>query len=322
MTRTGLILSAIAGGLLFAPAAIALNLQLPANARLTLETIADPDSYALPTGVLAQGVIPVEVLEGHIRRQAWQIDIVGQSTLQILAPLREQLEADGFDILLNCQAAGCGGFDFRFETEVIDAPDMHVDLFDFRFISARRGHGDTAEFVSLLISKSSTAGFVQVIRVAPSGEQPNAEPLVTATAAAITHVPTVVQTGPALSLGKALEKNGHLVLSDLAFETGSSKLGPQEFPSLATLAAYLRANPERKVALVGHTDSQGSLAANIALSKRRAAAVVERLARAHGVPRAQITGEGMGYLAPRATNLSDAGREANRRVEVILLSTR
>jgi OOP family OmpA-OmpF porin len=49
--------------------------------------------------------------------------------------------------------------------------------------------------------------------------------------------------------------------------------------------------------------------------------VLERLAGQYGVARSQLEAEGMGYLAPVATNLTPEGREVNRRVEVILLST-
>lgn len=318
MIRPIFILSAFVGAFLLSPAAVALSLQLPSNARLVQESALDPDSYRIPTGVAVEGVVPVKPVEGRILRQAWQIDIVGQSTLQIIAPLRNQLETAGFEILFECQAKTCGGFDFRFEIEVIDAPDMHVDLFDYRFLTAQSGTGDTAEYVTLLVSRSSVAGFVQLFHVSPAGKIVNTT--ITADATPQDTAPIIALTGETLSMGQALEQNGHVVLSDLRFQTGSSKLGNDDFPSLAKLAAYLLANPKRRVALVGHTDSQGSLAANIALSKRRAASVVERLAKAHNVPREQMTGEGMGYLSPRTANLTQAGRETNRRVEVVLLN--
>jgi len=72
---------------------------------------------------------------------------------------------------------------------------------------------------------------------------------------------------------------------------------------------------------VGHTDAEGSLDGNIALSRRRAASVLERLVTAYQVDRRQMEAQGMGYLAPIASNLTEEGREANRRVEVIVTST-
>ena len=122
-------------------------------------------------------------------------------------------------------------------------------------------------------------------------------------------------------LGAALEAQGALALEDLVFESGSAELGAGEFASLKALAAYLRAESGAMVALVGHTDATGSLEGNIALSERRAEAVRARLIEGYGAPAAQLSSEGAGWLAPRATNLTPEGREKNRRVEAVLTST-
>lgn len=72
---------------------------------------------------------------------------------------------------------------------------------------------------------------------------------------------------------------------------------------------------------VGDTDNSGGLEANIALSKKRAQAVPRQaLLQAQGVQDAQVTSEGVGPLAPRATNLTEEGRRKNRRVEAVLTS--
>ncbi|MBC7180553.1 MAG: OmpA family protein, partial [Roseovarius sp.] len=89
---------------------------------------------------------------------------------------------------------------------------------------------------------------------------------------------------------------------------------------LVALAAFLRAAPATRVALVGHTDSTGGLEPNSALSRARAEAVLTRLIEQHGVAPAQVEAHGIGYLAPIAPNTSPEGRERNRRVEVVLLS--
>jgi OOP family OmpA-OmpF porin len=122
-------------------------------------------------------------------------------------------------------------------------------------------------------------------------------------------------------LPAVLENTGHMALSDLRFESGSSTLGPGPFESLVALSDYLLQNPDRRIALVGHTDSSGSLEGNIALSRQRATSVQTRLIEAYGVPSTQLEADGTGYLAPIASNLTAEGREANRRVEAVLLST-
>jgi OOP family OmpA-OmpF porin len=126
---------------------------------------------------------------------------------------------------------------------------------------------------------------------------------------------------PEGSIGNRLETQGHATLQDLVFKTGSSELGDESFASLADLAAYLNDQPTRKVTLVGHTDAEGALDPNVALSKRRATAVMQRLLRTYGVSRAQVAADGVGYLSPVASNLTADGRAQNRRVEVILNST-
>lgn len=294
----------------------AVTLDMPGNAILTAEDVAAPDSYAMPTAPWSASGLPVLTATGEVRKQAWRIGASGLTTLQLLQPLEEQLIAAGFDIVFGCTDAVCGGFDFRFATPVLPAPAMYVDLGYFRFVAARRDTDGQVELMSLLASRSSAAGFVQVIRVGP----PSTDPVATADAPAVRAAARPL-TADAGDLAGALETQGRFVLSDLIFDTGSAQLGDADFTSLQTLADYLLANPDRTVALVGHTDSVGSLDGNIALSKRRAGSVLERLVADYGIPRSQLQAEGMGYLAPAATNLTEDGRDANRRVEVIITST-
>lgn len=294
---------------LAAPVA-AQDLALPSGARLMSEEQSGLGSYALPTGPFANGVLPVDVIEGPILRQAWRRPGAA-TTLQILAPLRDQIEAAGFTVLLDCQTRDCGGFDFRFATEVLPGPGMYVDLTDFRFLSAR-GAGDTA--ISVLVSRSSSAAFIQLIRVGDAAEGQ------VGTAAPGEGTAPVLPRSTG-SLAEVLESRGRLVLEGLSFATGSSSLGDGDFESLKALARYLADNPGREIAIVGHTDSVGSLDNNIALSRRRAASVLDRLVNGYGVNRSQLQAGGMGYLAPIVSNLTAEGREANRRVEAVLVST-
>ena len=292
----------------------AVTLDLPANANLEADVTETPGIYDMPIGPWREDGMPILSEEGTLHQQAWRIDGAGLTTAQILLPLRAQLTEAGFDILFECQTEGCGGFDFRFATRVMNAPDMHVDLGDFRYLAAERDNDSGTELVSLLISRSAQAGHVQLTRVGPPTDTRD---MASATGAALSSSTTTPQEG----LVAELERTGRTVLSDLTFETGSAQLGSGTFASLETLSDYLAANPERRVALVGHTDSVGALDGNISLSRRRAGSVLERLVSDYAVPRRQLEAEGMGYLAPIASNLTEAGREANRRVEVIMLST-
>jgi OOP family OmpA-OmpF porin len=291
-------------------AALAASIDVPANASLT-RTIAKPNAdFSLATGPFTINTQPSLSVSGPFSQQAWRVDAPGLTTLQILVPLKLQLLNASYDILFECDTETCGGFDFRFAQDVIAEPDMHVDLGQFRYLAAQKD----GQSISLLISTSAQAGYIQITSVG---------------ATALTDAVTPDAGTPLkaerpvsdLPIGRSLESLGFTELSDLAFETGSSNLAASDFASLAALAEYLLQNPDRKIALVGHSDSEGSLDGNIALSKRRAASVLERLVTQFEVPRTQMDAQGMGYLSPVDTNLTPEGREANRRVEVIVTST-
>lgn len=294
------------------PAAAA-GLTLPQGAKQLSERVSPLTSYAMPTAPFDGHSVPAEVLEGRVSRQTWVIDTPGLTTLQVLAPLRAQLQEAGYEIAFQCDAVACGGFDFRFGTEVTPAPDMFVDIRNFRFLSARRGDD---EAIGLLVSRSRSAAYVQIIQVSPPDRpRPAIEPVPD-------KAPEAEPAPPGNGLAATLMERGHVILSDLVFETGADALDPGTYGSLKELAAFLEANPGLSIAVVGHTDSIGSLSRNIALSKRRAESVRTRLIDGYGISPRRIEAEGMGYLAPVASNLTSAGREANRRVEAILLSKR
>lgn len=300
---------------ILAQPALAQTLGFPSNASLQAEVVSPLDSYAIPTDIWADGELPVKMVEGTLIRQAWRIEAPSLTTLQLLRPLREQLRNDRFRIIFECQTEACGGFDFRFGTETLPPPQMQINIGDFRFLSAERTGSDGLEHVSLFVSRTAQAGYVQVTRVGPA--QADTEALVATTAPAVRSAD--VPASPDITA--LLERDGYAALEDLTFATGSAQLGAQQFSSLQVLADYLQALPDRTVALVGHTDSSGSLAGNIALSKQRAGSVLERLVNDYEVSRRQLEAQGMGYLSPIASNLTEEGREANRRVEVIITST-
>lgn len=297
-------------------AAPAMELELPAPATRAAEELAPLSTYAVPVAPWREGGVETLTAEGAVLQQAWQIPSEGMTTLQILSPLRDQLTEAGFEPLFECEDDACGGFDFRYAADVLPEPQMHVDLGDFRYFAARKTGGESPEYVCLLVSRSTTRGYVQLVQVGPAAEL-RAPEQVASTKSPDDDAPLAGEAG----LADRLELQGHAVLEGLRFATGSAQLAPETFASLDALAAYLRDNPGRRVVLVGHTDSEGALAGNIALSRRRAQAVADHLVGSLGANRDQIGAEGVGFLAPMASNLTDDGREKNRRVEVILTST-
>ena len=124
----------------------------------------------------------------------------------------------------------------------------------------------------------------------------------------------VVATAANLS---GIASTGHTVVNGILFDTGKADVKPESDPALQEVAKMLKSDPRLKVYVVGHTDNVGGLAANMDLSKRRAAAVVLALTTKYGVSAGQLQSYGDGPYAPVASNDSADGRALNRRVELV-----
>jgi outer membrane protein OmpA-like peptidoglycan-associated protein len=107
-------------------------------------------------------------------------------------------------------------------------------------------------------------------------------------------------------------------LSDILFDVNRATLKPGAESNVKRIAAILQQYPDRQIAVEGHTDATGSDAYNQTLSEDRAASVRAALI-AGGVPEGQITSRGFGKTQPVATNDTPAGRQQNRRVEIVVL---
>lgn len=119
---------------------------------------------------------------------------------------------------------------------------------------------------------------------------------------------------------KPTDRGMVITLGDVLFDTGRSELKAGATSNLSKLAAFLNQYQERTVAIEGHTDSVGTEEYNVDLSQRRADAVKSYLVN-QGVNSMRITTAGKGEDAPVADNTTAAGRQQNRRVEVIISNT-
>lgn len=116
-----------------------------------------------------------------------------------------------------------------------------------------------------------------------------------------------------------VEKQQIVILEKVHFETAKAVIKPESFGLLNEVADTILNNPDLgRVEVAGHTDSRGSDAYNLKLSQDRAEAVQDYLVR-QGVPADQLVAVGYGETRPIDTNKTDAGREANRRVEFNLI---
>jgi len=139
----------------------------------------------------------------------------------------------------------------------------------------------------------------------------SAEPLVDRRPLVFTAKPQENEHGPARLTDGAIQLSAPIV-----FAVASATLRPESDAVLDAVAQLMNANPSVRIDVRVHTDDQGAAAYNMALSQKRAEAVVDALV-ARGVDRARLTATGKGWTEPLVPNTSAENRAINRRTEMV-----
>lgn len=248
------------------------------------------DAYALIVGV-ENGTPRTEALEGRVTRRVYRHPS-GRSTLEILRNYRAALEARGFRLRWSCDNATACASRGRSGWKSVNGMNPGV-AGDLRYVAMQHLAAGTSTTVAIAVNPQRS--FVDVVETA------------------------TMDTGmvSAEALGAALDDRGAVVLDGLYFATGSSDLLPESDAAIAEAAALLKARPDLRLDVQGHTDNVGNEAANLTLSRRRAQAVADALIGGHGIPSSRLGVRGFGASRPVADNDSEAGRATNRRVELV-----
>ena len=212
-----------------------------------------------------------------------------RSQLEIFRNYEAALKAAGFQTLFSCTGPECG-------TQVNHPPLGYIPSGnEARYLAAKLTRPEGDIYVAVHVQPLDTR-FVVV------ESKPMATGMVKISADA---------------LAKDLNATGHVAVYEILFDTGKADVKPESSAALAEIARLLAQTPGLTLHVVGHTDNVGALAQNLDLSKRRAEAVVAALTTTHKVAAGRLRSDGVGPLAPVASNDSDAGRARNRRVELV-----
>lgn len=114
-----------------------------------------------------------------------------------------------------------------------------------------------------------------------------------------------------------LVEEGKFSTTGILFEVNSANIKPESNGVLKEVAEVLKKFAEIKINIVGHTDADGSDAANLELSKKRAESVKQALVKDFGIDAARINSDGKGEKEPVGDNKTKEGKAQNRRVEFI-----
>lgn len=278
----------------------------------------DFGEYALPTGKLV-------AWDYGAKRANWasKMDVEGKTSFNIYMVPKGPSSAEVFrNYKLDLAAKGFKGLyeatgqEFGFDQgRVFENTGPGEQLFGYsadnsRFIAAVKDEGTRKTYVSLYVIEyqggvhsklKAEAGQVLVrLDVVVAGELQDRMVIVSAS-----------------EMEKSIADTGRVTLYGILFDFNKSDIKPESRAAIAEIATYLKADPARKLHVVGHTDAAGGFDFNIRLSQARANAVVAELVRGYGIASNRLTGNGAGLLAPIATNATDEGRAKNRRVELV-----
>jgi outer membrane protein OmpA-like peptidoglycan-associated protein len=112
---------------------------------------------------------------------------------------------------------------------------------------------------------------------------------------------------------------GKFVTTGITFDVGSANIKPTSYGVLKEISTTLNENPDVKVKIIGHTDSDGDEAKNLELSKKRAEAVKTALSIEFGITTDRLQTDGKGASQPAQPNTTPEGKANNRRVEFVKL---
>jgi outer membrane protein OmpA-like peptidoglycan-associated protein len=119
------------------------------------------------------------------------------------------------------------------------------------------------------------------------------------------------------TLAGDINTSGKVAVYGIYFDTNKAEIKPESDPTLKEIAKLMTNNSGLKLYVVGHTDNVGELNYNMKLSQQRAEAVVQALVSKYAVPANRLKGQGVGPLAPVASNKTEEGKAKNRRVELV-----
>ncbi|MFV0244155.1 MAG: OmpA family protein [Qingshengfaniella sp.] len=300
-----------------AAAQTSVPLLLPAEATPSLIQQDPPGGYSLATGpsTAPNQPPPQQPVTGPRTRSAYRLAGWGHRQIELLETLDHHLAQAGWTVLFTCVAPRCGGYDFRQSRDVLPLPDMFVDLGAFAYLAATDAQGQALEVIT---SPAGPDLYTQISQLRPTPALPHAEPR--------THdlpAPSPAASPPQIwteqTMDDVLRRDGRLRLAGLRFASGTAEVDVSQTPALPALIDWLRADPGRRIALVGHSDWSGSYATNQALSQRRAQSLADLLATDYAIDPARIEVHGAAYLVPLTGNTTPTGQEENRRVEAVAL---
>ena len=268
------------------------------------------ESYQLVSGKISKatdGPSASVAIEGRLTRAFYQSP-ADRTTVEVMRAYEESLTAKRMEVIFRCSSAECGGRPFNHGMR--SAYGAESSLFaesygDQRYLAARLARPEGDIYVAIYTVKNTAAG----------GSEKNKVNTVV-DVLEVRSMQGKIEFLTAEKMAAEIGAQGRVALYGIYFDTAKADVKPESAPTLEEISKFLKSQSSLRLNVVGHTDNQGTLSYNLDLSKRRAEAVVRVLSSTYGIGAERLAAHGAAFLAPVATNKSDAGRAKNRRVEL------
>lgn len=270
----------------------------------------DYDAAYLPAAKMDDRKAPGALLELEGKVTSISYRIPGErSALEVFRNYEKALQQAGFETLFTCHGPKTCGTDMMSFIALEDRvrPNSFGDAV----------FGSPSERI-VLARRSDDAGeahvFLHVVEDTSNNRTYLYQQIIEGTELALDEV-KVLQAD---ELQTMLERQGFVAVPGIYFDTAKAQIKPESSGALAEMAKLLESKGDLKVYVVGHTDNQGSLDTNLALSQSRAHAVVEALRASYSIDAARMKAKGVASFSPVASNAQETGRARNRRVELVV----
>lgn len=270
----------------------------------------DYDAASLPMAKVDDRKAPGELLELEGKVTSISYRIPGErSALEVLRNYEKALQQGGFETLFACHGPDTCG------TDMMSFVSLEGRVRPKSFGDAV--YGSPSERI-VLARRSDDAGEVHVLLHVVEDTANNRtylyQQIIEGTELELDQI-KVLQAD---ELQKSLESQGYVAIPGIYFDSAKAEIKPESSAALSEMAKLLASNVDLKVYVVGHTDNQGSLDTNLALSQNRAQAVVEALRTSYSIDASRLAAKGVASFSPVASNAQEAGRSRNRRVELVV----
>ncbi len=253
--------------------------------------------------------------EGRVTRTFYKLESEERSYSEIYKNYLDALNREGFEILGTGYSADRRGtaigsrqwMEVTFRENPATKPGAVGTMFSGTSSSGGAG--------AIVASKERAAGVVYVVVYVEQHSKDYVGTLIDIVE--VDTAETGLITVDAEAIGSDINEYGRVVLDGIVFEFDKATLKPESEAALVAIVEYLNAHPDMNFYVVGHTDSTGGFAYNTKLSADRAQSVIKALTQTYGVASNRLEPHGVGPLSPVFSNESDAGRNSNRRVELV-----